>query len=119
MKYLLWLLKAAIFFTLFAFALNNQQEAAVHFFFGYQWRAPMVLIVLLAFAFGMAAGALGMLPHWLRGRRQRQAPQASPTSAPPQRLDDSVPEAVAEPVFVQPDAPADDPEAASKHRESR
>ena len=25
MKYLLWLLKAAIFFTLFAFALNNQQ----------------------------------------------------------------------------------------------
>jgi tetratricopeptide (TPR) repeat protein len=27
MKYLMWLLKAAIFFTLFAFALNNQQDA--------------------------------------------------------------------------------------------
>jgi hypothetical protein len=40
MKYLLWLLKAAIFFTLFAFALNNQQDATVHFFFGTQWRAP-------------------------------------------------------------------------------
>ena len=26
MKYLMWLLKAAIFFTLFAFALNNQQD---------------------------------------------------------------------------------------------
>ena len=47
MKYLMWLLKAAIFFTLFAFALNNQQEAGVHFFFGYQWRAPMVLILSL------------------------------------------------------------------------
>ena len=34
MKYLVWLLKAAIFFTLFAFALNNQQDATVHFFFG-------------------------------------------------------------------------------------
>ena len=34
MKYLMWLLKAAIFFTLFAFALNNQQDATVHFFFG-------------------------------------------------------------------------------------
>ena len=46
MKYLLWLLKAAIFFTLFAFALNNQQDATVHFFFGTQWRAPLVLVVL-------------------------------------------------------------------------
>ncbi len=29
-----WLLKATIFFTLFAFALNNQHEASVYFFFG-------------------------------------------------------------------------------------
>ena len=46
MKYLLWLLKAAIFFTLFAFALNNQQDATVHFFFGTQWRAPLVLVAV-------------------------------------------------------------------------
>ena len=41
MKKLLWLLqwmlKAAIFFTLFAFALNNQHEAEVNFFFGTHW----------------------------------------------------------------------------------
>ena len=30
MKYLLWLLKAAIFFTLFAFALNNQHLSLIH-----------------------------------------------------------------------------------------
>ena len=29
MKYFLWLLKAAIFFTLFAFALNNQQDLSL------------------------------------------------------------------------------------------
>ncbi|MEI7495705.1 MAG: DUF1049 domain-containing protein, partial [Betaproteobacteria bacterium] len=29
-----WTLKAAIFFTLFAFALNNQEDILVHFFFG-------------------------------------------------------------------------------------
>ena len=55
-----WILKAAIFFTLFAFALNNQQEASVHFFFGNQWRSPMVLIVLAAFAIGLVVGAPGM-----------------------------------------------------------
>ena len=43
MKYLAWLLKAAIFFTLFAFALNNQQDVTVHFFFGTQWRAPLAV----------------------------------------------------------------------------
>ena len=49
MKHILWLLrwivKIAIFFTLFAFALNNQQVATVHFFFGNYWLAPMVLVV--------------------------------------------------------------------------
>ncbi len=68
MKYLMWLLKAAIFFTLFAFALNNQQDATVHFFFGTQWRAPLVLVVLAAFALGVVIGALGMVPRWWKHR---------------------------------------------------
>lgn len=78
MKYLAWLLKAAIFFTLFAFALNNQQDATVHFFFGTQWRAPMVLVVLAAFACGLVIGALGMVPRWWRHRR---AARAAPSAA--------------------------------------
>jgi len=64
----MWLLKAAIFFTLFAFALNNQQDATVHFFFGTLWRAPLVLVVLAAFALGLAVGALGMVPRWWKHR---------------------------------------------------
>lgn len=73
MKQLLWLLKwilkAAIFFTLFAFALNNQQDTTVHFFFGTQWRAPQVLVVLTAFAAGVVGGVLGMVPRWWQQRR--------------------------------------------------
>jgi len=78
MKYLLWLLKAAIFFTLFAFALNNQHDATVNFFFGTYWRAPLVLVVLVAFAGGMVVGALGMLPGWWR--RRQKPPPAAPTA---------------------------------------
>ena len=74
MKYILWLLKAAIFFTLFAFALNNQHDATVHFFFGTQWRAPLVLVVLSAFALGAIIGVLGMVPRWWRQRRVPLAP---------------------------------------------
>ena len=63
MKYLTWLLKAAIFFTLFTFALNNQQAVAVHFFFGTLWQAPLVLVVLAAFAGGLALGIFVMMPR--------------------------------------------------------
>jgi putative membrane protein len=84
MKYLLWLLKAAIFFTLFAFALNNQQDATVYFFFGTYWRAPLVLVVLAAFAGGLVVGALGMLPGWWKHRAAAaQLPAASNAASTP------------------------------------
>jgi lipopolysaccharide assembly protein A len=79
-----WLLKAAIFFTLFAFALNNQHDATVRFFFGQQWTAPLVLVVLIAFGLGLLIGVLGMVPRWWRHRRDastaRQAAAAAMAS---------------------------------------
>ena len=83
MKYLLWLLKAAIFFTLFAFALNNQHDATVYFFFGTYWRAPLVLVVLVAFAGGLVVGALGMLPGWWKHRAAAAQVPAEATPASP------------------------------------
>jgi uncharacterized integral membrane protein len=83
MGLLKWVLKAAIFFTLFAFALNNQQDATVHFFFGTEWRAPLVLVVLAAFAVGLVTGVLGMVPRWWQHRRaarQTQAAAPAPSS---------------------------------------
>ena len=78
-RLLKWILKACIFFALFAFALNNQHEASLHLFFGQQWRSPMVLIVLAAFAVGLFVGVLGMAP----GRWRRNSPIAPAVGAPP------------------------------------
>ena len=76
MKNLMWLLqlvlKAAIFFTLFAFALNNQHDAVVHFFFGTTWSAPLVLVLLIVFVMGVAVGVMGMVPRWWKHRRLAQ-----------------------------------------------
>jgi putative membrane protein len=86
------LLKAAIFFTLFAFALNNQHDAVVHFFFGTTWSAPLVLVLLTVFVMGVAVGVIGMVPRWWKHRRLAQltktaatpdAPTAAPSSADP------------------------------------
>lgn len=69
-----WILRAAIFFALFAFALSNQQDVQVQLFFGRAWQAPLVLVMLLAFGLGLAAGVLAMLPRWWKQRRAaRQA----------------------------------------------
>lgn len=102
MKYLVWLLKAAIFFTLFAFALNNQRDATVHFFFGTRWQAPLVLVVLCAFGCGIATGVLGMVPRWWKYRHAaRRAHVVAEPSAPmpatpaqPSRPIDQVPHGV-------------------------
>ena len=69
MRIFVWLVRAAIFFTLFAFALNNLEPATVKWFFGYEWRAPMVFIVLAAFGLGCAFGIFAMVPSWWRHRR--------------------------------------------------
>ena len=70
MKYLVWLLKVAIFFTFFAFALNNQQIVEVNFSFGTFWRAPLVLVVFVTFGIGLGLGVLLMMPHWWKKRSQ-------------------------------------------------
>ena len=80
LKLLQWTLNAAVFFTLFAFALNNQHEAKVYFFFGTQWRSPMVLIVLTAFALGWVVGVLGMVPRWWRQKKAAKSVQANTAS---------------------------------------
>ena len=82
MKYLMWLLKAAIFFTLFAFALNNQQVVAVYFFFGTLWKAPLVLVVLAAFTCGLSLGVLVMMPRWWKKRRAHRMDSALQKTMP-------------------------------------
>lgn len=82
LRLLQWLLKAAVFFTLFAFALNNQQETRVNLFFGTFWQAPTVLVVLSAFTMGVVVGVLGMVPRWWR-HRQAIKQQGQPSKAAP------------------------------------
>ena len=85
MRTFVWLVRAAVFFTLFAFALNNLDEAKVKWFFGQEWRAPMVFIVLAAFGLGCAFGIFAMVPSWWRHRRiaRREVARAPSPPAPP------------------------------------
>jgi uncharacterized integral membrane protein len=94
MRALVWLLRALVFFTLFAFALNNQQDAVVRWFFGVEWRAPMVIVVLVAFAAGCAFGVVAMMPSWWRQRRwgRRAAAAAAPSGTDARAATDPLPD---------------------------
>lgn len=71
MRLFIWTLKALVFFTLFAFALNNQHPASVKWFFGVEWQAPMVFVVVAAFAAGCAFGVVAMVPGRWRARQRK------------------------------------------------
>ncbi|OSZ65649.1 lipopolysaccharide assembly LapA domain-containing protein [Hydrogenophaga sp. IBVHS2] len=84
MKYLMWLLNAALFFVLFAFALNNQDKVTLHLFFGARWQAPLVVVVLLSMLIGVFLGVVAMVPLWLKAKKARRragTAGGSPTTA--------------------------------------
>ena len=83
MRLLTWLFRAAVFFVLFAFALNNQHEAQIKWFFGFEFRTSMVLMVLLVFAAGAVFGVLAMTPNWWRQRRRALKARAADAPAAP------------------------------------
>lgn len=83
MRLITWLFRAFIFFTLFAFALNNQHDAGVRWFFGREWHAPMVFIVLAAFGIGCAFGVFAMVPSWWKHRRAARQLSPAEVIGPP------------------------------------
>lgn len=84
-----------LFFGLFAFALNNQQTAVIHWFFGMQWQGPMVFVVLVVFGLGCLCGVLAMTPHWWQSRRKlalgRTAGSPNTATDPAQALTTGMP----------------------------
>ena len=62
MKWLSRIIAAVLFIFFFILALKNTQETALYFFWGYELRGPLVLIVLCFFLAGTALGLLAMIP---------------------------------------------------------
>ena len=100
MRVLSWLIRAFLFFTLFAFASNNLQTVEVHWFFGFEWRTRLVFVVLAAFAAGCAVGVLAMMPAWWK----RRQPAGSEAGSAPSGAAAARPPPATEPPPVMPDS---------------
>ena len=70
MKYLIWGLRALLFVLLLSFAVKNDEPVVLKYFFGFEWHASLVLVLLLFFAAGAAMGMFALLGNLLRQRRE-------------------------------------------------
>ena len=70
--HLSWLLRALLFLAVFAFALLNTDRVTLRFFLGQTWETPMIVALLLFFAFGAGIGVLACLSRLLGQRREIQ-----------------------------------------------
>ena len=80
MAYLTWVVRILLFLVLLGFAARNLDQVRVHGFLGYEWHAPLVLVMLAVLVLGVGIGIAGALRTALALRRR--APPAAPESAP-------------------------------------
>ena len=73
MRYLVWLFRAILFVVLLGFAVKNDQPVVLRYFFGFEWQASLVVILLLFFTVGMGIGVLALLGNIFRQRREISA----------------------------------------------
>ena len=72
MRVLTWLFRLVVFLVMMGFALSNTDTATLRFFGipEFEWRAPLVLFLLVFFAAGALVGVLASMPMVLRQRRR-------------------------------------------------
>lgn len=87
MRYLVWVLKFALFVLALAFAVKNTDPVTVRYYFGGEWQAPLVFVLLVAFSVGLAAGLLAGLAQLFRQRRAIAALKAQLRSTKAERAD--------------------------------
>ena len=72
MRVISWIFRALLFLVALGFALTNQDIATLRFFgaSNFEWRAPMVVFLLIFFAAGTVLGLISVVPTLFRQRRQ-------------------------------------------------
>lgn len=70
MRYLTWFVRIVLFLLLLGFAVKNADTVRLQYYFGYEWQAPLMLILLVFFILGVTIGVLACLGKIFRQRRE-------------------------------------------------
>jgi len=93
MKLISSAIKLLVVLFVVTFALKNMDVVNLRYYLGLQWQAPLILVMLAAFALGVVAGVAASLAKMVRLRRElaavRHQAVASPVSAVPTHIADA------------------------------
>ncbi len=81
MGYLTWALRVFLLLVFFLFAQKNFEMAVLRFYFDLEWRAPLILMLLVFFFLGVVLTLLALLPRLLRQLREPVGPPARPAAS--------------------------------------
>ncbi len=70
MRYLVWIFRTALFLLALGFAIKNDQPVVLNYFFGYTWKASLVVVLLSFFSAGVLIGVLSMFASLFSQRRE-------------------------------------------------
>jgi len=70
MTVITWIIRLLVVLLLTAFAIRNADLVTLKTFAGYEWQAPLVLVLLAFFVGGVIIGLLGLLGTVFRLKRE-------------------------------------------------
>lgn len=70
MRYLSWVLRLALFLLVLGFAIKNSDLVTLRYYLGYEWQAPLVLIILVFLLVGVVIGVAGNLGFVFKQKRE-------------------------------------------------
>jgi uncharacterized integral membrane protein len=70
MRIVRWIVGATLFLALLVLSLQNSEPVTLKFYHWWSWQAPLIFVVLAAFATGVAAGLLAGAVRTTRLSRQ-------------------------------------------------
>lgn len=77
MRIATWLLRGLGFLLLLGFAIKNTAPVVVRYYLGNEWRAPLVFVLLITFAIGVAVGIAASAGYVFRQRKLLAAARAA------------------------------------------
>jgi putative membrane protein len=92
MAFVRWTVGVIVFVALLFLSLQNADLVTVRFYHWFSWQAPLIFLLLIAFAAGIVAGLLAGLLRSARLRRQltrmRNEPGHAPATQPRHPVDE-------------------------------
>jgi uncharacterized integral membrane protein len=65
-----WVVGISVFVALLFLSLQNAELVTVRFYHWFSWEAPLIFLLLIAFAVGVLAGLLAGLMRYVRVKRE-------------------------------------------------